>query len=276
MRKLLLAVIALAVVALPAVAQGPYKAKMTINSYGTSTSGTFSTVVPPKSYSYESGVSPYNANIALVGSLPPGTYGPFGPSIDVYCVDFFNSWSGGTQNMWVTNIASDPTTYTRSTNMLRYKHAAWLANKTKTNPAVADRAALQGAMWQVMAGVPVRHNTVAIDAGIAYWVGQAFANWNDGSVNFGNWSVLTQATVTGTTAPVWGRCVTQSTSNGTNLQPPRDEEPADGYASATWASSGCVQEFVAETVPEPATLILLGTGLLVTLAAAGVLRRPAA
>ena len=72
--------------------------------------------------------------------------------------------------------------------------------------------------------------------GIAYWANQAALNY--GSVNASDWVVVT---------------------------------PTD---FATNQNSS--QEFITQVTPEPATLLLLGTGLVVMMLATGAIRRPMA
>ena len=83
------------------------------------------------------------------------------------------------------------------------------------------------------------------NTGMNAWIAQADANY--GSVNGMEWTVVT------------------------------DQACQAGLGQGHTYQDACSQEFLTRNVvPEPATLILLGTGLFVTLAAAGVLRRPEA
>jgi hypothetical protein len=192
---------------------------------------------------YGTQVGPYKAVFSF-GLIT----GPFGMQADVFCVDKLNYATTQATKYNFTRLSSP--TLTGKTRMgeggrLQYLQAAYLSSKFATatpsgdpTPGSPSYRNIHGAIWYIMGG------WVPMDAGIQSYVIEAQTNCtgnaNCGNVNLGDWYVLTDQ-------------------------------------SGVGVRRGGAQEYLThQVVPEPATLLLLGTGLLVTLAAAGVLRRPSA
>lgn len=207
---------------------------------------TYANATQTKSWSVYTG--PYQAQFQIPGApsplLPPAGSSSFGPVTDIFCVDFNNEAITSTYTAWFTNLGANPLTDTRlgASGLSQYLKAAFLAQQIKTygNNSV-ETADINGAIWQIMSGEPTYRlvGSTWQSAGITSWVNLANANWQ--SVDASKWVVVTKT------------C-------------------AAGAGNAT--ADGCSQEFITQVTPEPATLLLLGTGLLVTLVAAGALRRP--
>ncbi len=182
--------------------------------------------------------------------LPVGGYGAssaFGPTTDIFCVDFFHNISTGqTVDVYLTNLGADPGyvgSYTRNASLTSYLEAAWLSQQLPLvglNTAAAT--AVSGAIWQVMAGEKLYLqiaggwyndyvNGSDHSASIDYWAQLAMQNW--GSVSPDEWVVVTP----------------------TNF------------------ANGGAQEFITQVTPEPATMVLMGSGLVLMMLGAGVVRR---
>ena len=166
-----------------------------------------------------------------------GGFATTSPRFDVFCVDFQNSVSVGRK--WKANfttLAGGDMSKTRWKNQLKYRMAAYLSAKFKTT-ATTQWGALHAAIWNIMAGSPsiTTGSWASADAAAFYSDAQA----NGGSFDMSAWYVVTDVNTSSATPGVGG-----------------------------------VQEYIYNT-PEPATIILLGTGLLSVLAL-GIAKRPVA
>ena len=215
------------------------------------------------------GAGAYSAKFQFTPPTTPTVTWPqhgtsnFGPAVDIYCVDFTHTANTGTYDAYFTKL-NGALTNTRANNQTKYLQVAWLATKMETfgTSVIADkakRAEIHAAMWWILSGEPKGSwNGLTTNGGSGnpanylaigssdYWVQQALANY--GTVNAGEWTIVTD------------KCVTTAYHNG----------------SGEGKSDSCSQEFMTRTVatPEPATMLLLGTGLLATLAMSGMIRRP--
>lgn len=189
----------------------------------------------------------YQAQFNIPGTesyLPPhDTQTGFGPAVDIFCVDFLNdAKTDAPYSAWFTNLGHSSLDKTRSNDLTKYLKAAYLINKMdKITTSQADRVDLHAAIWNIMAGEPyaakVGWADEEFDVGahqrMLDWVSQADTNY--GSVNKYSWTVVTDA------------CI------GNNA--------GAGHGSV----DGCSQEFLTRNpvvTPEPGTVILLATGML--------------
>ena len=206
--------------------------------------------------------SPYRAAFSLASNpspalLPPAGTGGFGPTTDIFCVDFDHYANTGTNGAFFTNLGDAQThagwlgTYTRLGSLQTYLAAAYLAEQVHANPS--ESGLLNGAIWQIMSGRPNYwwngSHWKSVAATVSYAVNTGWQN-----VNAGNWVVVTD----GARGEDGGAVLGNSQEYLSRVAP----VPGNGPA------------YLSQVAPEPATLLLLGTGLVVMLIAAGAFRRP--
>ena len=235
------------------------------SSYSNTNCGTTFTCSP----SWTFYTSPYFAKFSVnsaSNNVPPSALLPaagvntFGPTNDIYCVDFFDHALTGTSNVYYTNLGSnagDIGTYTRSgTTLTQYLMAAALASQLSVYPNSTDEGNINGAIWYIMDGgvAPLYrwNGTHWGNGGIGAWLTWAATNWT--SVNAYDWAVVTPTNAAGKANVLY------NTNGSPNL------------ATSAYDNNGG-QEYIVNVTPEPATMLLLGTGLMLMLMGAGAVRR---
>jgi hypothetical protein len=260
MMKRCTALTALLVAVTPALAEGQTLGNLQWVGTGSSFSSSFRTGT--STVTAYAGAA-YSANASLPTTAPwylQASNG-FGPAVDILCIDFLHTALTTTYPAYFTNLRFDALTYTRGNDLDDYKRAAWLTTQMQTlpwtNAGRQDRAELHAAIWQIMTGTPTptyaRANVTGgsytgSDLAIASWI--SLADQNRNAVNLAHFTVVTSS------------CVTQAGHAGGGFTLP----------------DNCGQEFLVRdttVTPEPATMILLATGLM-ALVGAGVVTRGSA
>lgn len=243
-------VMAAALLLVPAAAQGQTLGQIQWLGTGQSFKATYEKYAGYTTTVYAGAA--YQANALLPGTAPwylQGSNG-FGPAVDIYCVDFVNTARKTTYAAWYTNLGYDALTKTRDGDVNRYRQVAWLTTQMELQDIATDagrqeRAVIHAAIWRILGTDPksARANGTPYGyevAGITNWMN--LASTNSGSVRLEDWTVVT------------AQCVEDA-----------------GNAGRGSVADNCGQEFLVQnrlttdvntTVPEPGTMLLMGTGLL--------------
>ncbi len=203
-------------------------------------------------------------------------------TVDIVCVDLLNSvssgqnWTAYVQNLGAANLDRTYLRFGGYTGtggndwLTRYRAAAWLTYKIETTSSASTQQlqALQTAIWRTMTegqaySVPVFSNSIYSNTNQDY-TGTGYGSstiWNGtGSTasTQGALAWLSQAKsfamTNATNTAFWSQFTILSDAAMTR----------SGITTGSWSPlTGGKQEFIAFTsVPEPASLALMGTGLL--------------
>jgi PEP-CTERM motif-containing protein len=185
--------------------------------------------------------APNGGTVAAFGFyMSPYTGTVDGQQFVLNCDDFFHRVDIG--DVWKaneTNLSNGSNlSNTRFGDITLYQEAAYLTTQYGVNPATDKNRsiAIQTAIWDLFEGqtanAPDPSVTAWTDENSAWWVHQAQTNYATAGLDYSTFSVLTD--------------VNALTS-------------ANQYAPYDASSE---QEFIIHTTPEPATVVLLATGLI--------------
>lgn len=165
--------------------------------------------------------------------------------MDIFCLDFYRNAVTGTYPVYFTNLG-DGTAAQVQSNLTGYTHSGGMGTSTLTDYLAA--AYLAGQIEAL--GVPGHGTPTVADMSGAIWEVMS------GGFDFTRGGVDTNIDT----------YVAAAYANASSMN-------AKEWVVASAGRGDYSQDWLVHVTPEPATLLLLGTGLLATLMAAGALRR---